>query len=132
MGSDRDAIRALIDGQRRQVSVPLSVTQTQGRVRVATGELKTKNNLAHITGTLWFVPVYRSRQVDVRRGENKNRALTNIARSLNKIGDWNGTPSNFEFDAAALSPTDSDGYVVILQAGVSDRPGPILAAYKNW
>ncbi len=81
-------------------------------------------------GAFWLFQIARERTVAIGRGENSGHTVTyaNVVRHIRKIGDWSGKPLRFEISREELTGQDSDSYVLILQAGSENRPGPILAA----
>ncbi len=80
----------------------------------------------------FLLQVAKKRVVSIARGENAGRTVsyTNVVRSLDRIGVWNGAAMHFDVPAGEIMPR-GDGYVVLLQSGRSDRPGAILAAVKS-
>jgi hypothetical protein len=82
---------------------------------------------------VWVLPVVRSRDVAIGRGENKGRRITytNVVRGMTRAGDWTGAPARFEVPLHQARAGDADGYVVILQATEPERPGAILGATKG-
>ncbi|HWG05703.1 MAG TPA: DUF1223 domain-containing protein [Beijerinckiaceae bacterium] len=83
-------------------------------------------------GSILLLQVAKKRIVSIARGENAGRTVTytNVVRSLDRIGMWNGAAMHFDVPAGEIMPR-GDGYVVLLQSGRSDRPGAILAAVKS-
>ncbi len=74
--------------------------------------------------------VARSKTVHIGRGENAGRVVTytNVVRAIDKVGDWTGAMATFSFPD---SHADDEGYVILLQKGTMEKPGPILGAAKT-
>ena len=68
--------------------------------------------------------------VAIARGGNAGRQITytNVVRGMTKLATWTGAAQTI--DVPALHG-DGEGYVVILQKGSLERPGPVLAAAKT-
>jgi hypothetical protein len=133
VGSDRDEIETAIAsgrGHRGAMTVPVTVSPVGANLHIDVGagsanEAKEAN--------LWLVRIAHERTVAIGRGENSGRTVTytNVARSTAKIGDWSGHSVSFDVPATTFRSPDSDGYVLLLQAGSSARPGVILGASKG-
>ena len=80
---------------------------------------------------VYLLPVFRSREVAVRRGENASHAITytNVVRSVSELTSWAGEAISVDVPSAKMG--DSDGYYVLLQSGSSAGPGAILGAAKG-
>jgi hypothetical protein len=117
-------------GQQGVFSVPLHVTEVNGDL---VGELGAAGDNAPKWGSVLLLQIARKRVVAIGRGENAGHTYTytNVVRSIDRVGMWNGVAMRFEVPAAEMIRRDSDGYVVLLQAGKSNRPGAILAAAKS-
>jgi hypothetical protein len=133
VGSERaeieQAVRASA-GQQGVLSVPLHVSEVNGDL---VGEVGAAGDGVPTWGSVLLLQVAKKRIVTIGRGENAGHTFTytNVVRSIDRIGMWNGTAMQFEVPAAEMSRRGSDGYVVILQSGKSDRPSAILAAAKS-
>ena len=130
VGSDRDEIKTsakIAFGRDGALSVGLSAQPEEGGLAV---ELGAAPQGAARTGELWLFHIARERTVSIGRGENAGARVTyaNVVRHMQKIGDWAGSPVRFAIPRDDLSAPDSDSYVLILQAGSMEKPGPILAA----
>ncbi|HVB89291.1 MAG TPA: DUF1223 domain-containing protein [Beijerinckiaceae bacterium] len=131
VGSNKNSLKTAAKaayGASGAMSVSLALKQVNGKLVADVGGA----NAAAKSGLLWLVRVAKKRTVVVRAGENAGRTLTytNVVRSLRSFGRWNGTPAQFEVPSLDLG-ADADGYVVLLQAGSSMRPGAILAFAKG-
>ena len=129
-GADRGAILKASEGRKGDnpsLSVPLSLTEAGGMLKIAIGV-----GGAADPGPVgvYVLRVVHTKTVEIGRGENSGKSLTytNIVRAMDRIGEWNGQPQSF--DIRELKG-DDEGFVVLLQAGTPDRPGPILAAAKT-
>jgi hypothetical protein len=85
------------------------------------------------SGEVWLLPVMKEREVAIGRGENRGRSVTyaNVVRGMTRAGFWSGAPAHFEVPLKMARYADADSYVVILQGGEQEKPGPILGAAKG-
>ena len=129
-GSDRDAIlkatKTLKDGS-SVLTVPLTLSENGGMLKIAVGEGKGADLGP---AGVYVLRVAHAETVQVGRGENSGKSLTytNVVRALERIGDWTGHAQTFDIHELK---GDNEGFVVLLQAGTPDKPGPILAAAKT-
>ena len=126
IGSDRGEIataQAAALGRKGALSVPVRIVAAGGALKIDVGAAKGD---AQRSAGLWLLRVAHERSVAIGRGENAGHSVTytNVVRGMTKIGDWTGEARIFE---ASAPGGDSDGYVVLLQAG----NGPILGAAKS-
>jgi len=133
VGSDRDEIEAAIKarrGHKGALTVPVDINMVGPTVHIEVGVAPAD---AAKEASLWLVRIAHERTVAIGRGENSGNTVTytNVARSTAKIGEWNGRPTSFDVPAATFRSADSDGYVLLLQAGSPARPGVILGAAKG-
>jgi hypothetical protein len=72
----------------------------------------------------------RSKTVHIGRGENSGRIVTytNVVRAIDKIGDWTGSKATYTVPEPRA---EDEGYVILLQKGTMEKPGPILGAAKT-
>ncbi|HEY8566105.1 MAG TPA: DUF1223 domain-containing protein [Beijerinckiaceae bacterium] len=124
VGSDR----ARVTGAIAQGKLPVTVRVSEAGERIAV-EIGAGTG----AGEAWLLPVSRSREVAIGRGENRGRSATyaNVVRGLVRLGGWHGAPARFEVPASAAQADGADSYVVLLQAATEGRPGEILAAAKG-
>jgi hypothetical protein len=128
VGSERAAIEAAISSRRVELTVPITLQGGGSMVRVSIGAAAAGGPR---TGTLYFLPVLRSRQVSIGRGENANRAIlyANIVRAMIPFAMWSGDAKSVDIPLENMG--DADGYVVLLQVGSRERPGVVLGAVKG-
>ena len=129
VGSNRSDIDAAISSrQSSELTVPITFDNTGSSVRVSIGAAPIGGLR---TGTVYLLPVFRSREVTIHRGENASHAIayTNVIRSVNQLTSWAGEAISVDVPSAKMG--DSDGYFVLLQSGSSASPGPILGAAKG-
>jgi hypothetical protein len=127
IGSDRGGIEAAISagkGRDGAVSLPMRLSLADGAlvIDVAGGDGGPADVLA--------LRVVRSKTVHIGRGENAGRVVTytNVVRAIDKVGLWTGAMATFTLPE---SHADDEGYVVLLQKGTLEKPGPILGAAKT-
>jgi hypothetical protein len=126
---DRAVASSPAGASRPELPVAVKVSETSTAVMVELGAAAADGPKA---AELWVVPVTRSREVAIGRGENKGRTLTyaNVARGLAKVGDWTGAPAQVEVPLRTARPGDADSYVVLLQATSASGPGAIIGAAR--
>jgi hypothetical protein len=85
------------------------------------------------SGEVWVLPVVKARDVAIGRGENRGRSVTyaNVVRGMTRAGFWSGAPARLEVPLKKTRYGEADSYVVLLQEGDQDKPGPILGAAKG-
>ncbi|MGO9674820.1 MAG: DUF1223 domain-containing protein [Methylocella sp.] len=127
VGSDRQDIEAAIGagkGRGGAVSLPMRLSHSDGSlvIDVAGGDGGPADVLA--------LRVLRAKTVHIGRGENAGRVVTytNVVRAIDKVGLWTGSMATFTLPE---SHAEDEGYVVLLQKGTLEKPGPILGAAKT-
>ena len=130
VGSDRDEIETASRsafGKDGALSVPLVANPDDNGLSV---DLGAAPQGAPQAGTFWLFQIARERTVAIGRGENSGHRVTyaNVVRHMRRIGDWTGQPTHYNIPGQDLTSADSDSFVLVLQAGSENRPGPILAA----
>jgi hypothetical protein len=81
-----------------------------------------------VPATVWLVTYKRSAESHVKAGENAGRSLAtfNVVRSLQKVGTWDGKPSEIELKLDPVARANSpDACALIANQGGN---GPIVAA----
>lgn len=131
VGSDRSQIgrsmaRAVAGRPALPVRIDLAETGTMLAIEVGGGE-------SPASGEVWVLPVVKEREVTIGRGENRGRTITyaNVVRRMTRAGFWSGAAARFEVPLKKARYGDADSYVVILQGGEAEKPGPILGAAKG-
>lgn len=138
LGSDKAAIEQAI-AQTRQSAAPLTLPVTiavaGGNVTVNIPAAKGEQGSAQGSAEVWLCPIISKAQVAIERGENRGHTLayTNVVRRWVKLGEWSGKAETFNMPVADLpdadfSLRDIDRVAVIVQSGVSGKPGLILGA----
>jgi hypothetical protein len=127
VGSDQSAVESAIlkfKGVKGALTVPMRLEERQGVLHIDIG-----SGDGGPAG-VFVIRVERSHTVTIGRGENSGKTVTyaNVVRAMHKIGEWTGTPQQFTLTELR---SDDEGYVVLLQQGTPERPGPILAAAKS-
>ncbi len=131
VGSDRATLARTIRDAAPGLRVPVRCEDRAGQLTVEVGPAATAPDAAR-QAALWLLPVSRSRQVTIGRGENRGRSMTyaNVVRGMTRLGTWTGEPARFDVPPDARGPKDADSYVVLLQAG-PDGTGRIIGAAKG-
>ncbi len=130
VGSDRAELEAAASatfGKQGVLSVSLSAQPDDRGLQVDAGAA---TQGAPREGAVWLYQVARERKVTIGRGENSGHTVTysNVVRQIRKVGDWTGQPVRFAIPRDELLSPETDFWVLLLQAGSENRPGPILAA----
>jgi hypothetical protein len=130
IGSERAKIESLVAKWANNGVLPVRVGASESGATVTIEIGPSAETLS--TGEVWLLPVARSREVAIGRGENKGRTITyfNVVRGMVKLGDWSGQPARFEVPMKTARPVDAETYVVLVQAADESRPGAILGAAK--
>jgi hypothetical protein len=127
VGSDEAAIGRAVEratGERPALPVRVRARADGGVVRVEI------DGAGAGPAGVWLLPVARSREVTIGKGENRGRVATyvNVVRGMIRIGEWAGGPARLE---APLPEGEADGYVVLVQATRGVKPSEILGAAKT-
>jgi hypothetical protein len=129
VGSDRLKVESLVAKWLNNGALPVKVgvSETASAVTV-----EIASSAGTPSGEVWLMPVARSREVAIGRGENKGRTITyfNVVRGMVKLGDWSGQPARFEVPMRKARPGDAETYVVLVQVADESKPGAILGAAK--
>jgi hypothetical protein len=134
LGSDKAAIEQAIALTRQSaapLTLPVTIAVADGKVSVNVPAANGENASAEV----WLCPITGKAQVAIERGENRGHALvyTNVVRRWVKLGDWSGKAETFNMPVAELpdadfSLRDIDRVAVIVQGGVTAKPGLMLGA----
>ena len=135
LGSDKAAIERAI-AQTRASAAPLtlavSVTVTDGNVTV---KVPAQEENGRGSAEVWLCPVTDEAPVAIGRGENSGRSLVyhNVVRGWVKLGVWAGKAETFSVPLSDLTDAghalqDIDRLAVVVQRGVSAKPGMMLGA----
>ncbi|KMO39930.1 hypothetical protein VQ02_08765 [Methylobacterium variabile] len=130
VGSDRAALERSIRDPGTAASLPVRIRSEAApdRIVIDVGPAPEAGR----TAELWLLPVARTREVAIGRGENRGRTVTyrNVVRGMHHVGSWHGAPARYEMPRAVLATADADSYVLVLQAE-NNGPGRILGAAKG-
>jgi hypothetical protein len=129
VGSDRSGIEAAISTRRASaLTVPLTLDSEGSSIRISIGAAPAG---APRAGTVYLLPVFRSREVVIGSGENASQALvdTNVVRAIAPLATWTGEAKVLNVPSDKIG--DADGYVVLLQSGPEAHPGIVLGAAKS-
>ncbi len=129
VGSDRSQIDAAISNRRgSELTVPVTLDEAGSSLRISIGAAPADGPRA---GTLYLLPVFRSREVAIDHGENASHTIvdTNVVRAMTPLATWSGEAKSVDISLDKMG--DADGYVVLLQSGSEARPGVVLGAAKG-
>ena len=134
VGSDREEILSAASaswGERGAMKIPLHMQTVGDMLQIDAGGAEANGAK---WGALWIMHVVRSRSVAIGRGENSGKTITytNVVRDISKVGDWAGKPTQYEIPLSELKATESDGFVVVLQASSAGKLGPVLNALTHY
>jgi hypothetical protein len=134
LGSDKTAIENAIVLTRRTaapLTLPVTMTVANGKVTVNVPGA----NAGQHGGEVWLCPISSKVAVAIERGENRGHTMTyyNVVRRWVKLGDWTGKAASFSMPVADIatgdySLQDIDELAVVVQSGVSAKPGVMLGA----
>lgn len=126
VGSDQRAIAKAIKTT-APLSVDVNLTRNGDAIEVTIG-----GNLPSgaKSATVFFAPVSKEEQVAIGRGENHGRTVsyTNVVRSLQPIGMWQGGKQKLMFPASEISKKGGDTCAIIIQLDDRGEPGTIIGA----
>jgi hypothetical protein len=128
-GSDRAALqRAIISdpSNGRALSVPIKARRNGDVMEIEIPEAVAPPEGAE----LWACPVASSKSVTIDRGENGGRDVTysNVVRGWMPLGTWDGAKQRLKIKLSDIQRDEVDQIAILLQAGTSSAPGPILGA----
>jgi hypothetical protein len=129
LGSDKAGIENAanqtkdIDGV---MSVPVTMTKSGHQIHVSVAASETAGK----SGEVWICAVSKSVPITIARGENRGHQITyhNVVRNMLKVGDWNGTATNWSVPIENIARDGVDAAAVYVQDGNRDKPGPMLGA----
>jgi len=127
LGSDRAGIENAANRTQKAdgvMSVPVTMTQTGGQIKVSVAEAGGKS------GEIWICAVSKQVPITISRGENRGQQITyhNVVRNVLKVGDWNGKAGSWTVPLENITRDGVDAAAVYIQDGNRDRPGPMLGA----
>lgn len=140
VGSDRAKIGMVT--ARSSLSVAVSIDEGAATARVRVGgmvqkEASSPNSARDIQkGGVFLVPVMRSVNVTIARGENRGRQITyaNVARGMHRLGDWTGEAVSFDLSPEQrrllVTEAKADGFVILLQSE-GRKAGKILGGARS-
>ncbi len=124
IGSNKaDVEKAILKASQRVVVQPIALDAVSDNKRVTIQVGSAKDT---VPATVWLAIVAPSVDVEIKRGENRGKALGyhNVMRDITPIGMWSGKPMKIELPLSAMMQ-NGDRCAVLLQA---DEGGRILAA----
>jgi len=128
VGSDRTKIEGQIAkaAEGRGLPVAIALNETGSAVSVAIDASAD----ASLSGEAWLLPIAKSREVTIARGENKGRTVTynNVVRRVVHLGNWTATSHRWSVPLRDLAGDGVETAAVIVQAGTVDTPGFLLGA----
>ena len=126
VGSDQRAISIAV---KNSGGLPVDVTahMSDDALTINVGPGKTPGMMA----TVWLVLFDRTRDVPIKRGENRGRTITyyNVVRRMQAIGMWKGEAASYEMPRGELAKAGTQGCAVLVQGeDKQGHPGPIVGA----
>jgi hypothetical protein len=128
VGSDREGIMA---GTVAAGDLPYlaRIEKESGRFMVVLPDASSQ-----LDASVLLLPVLRSHQVEIGRGENRGETVTyiNIVRGITELGRWEGKAIRIAVPASAMGGEagDADSFVVLVQQLRGKSQGAVLAAAK--
>jgi hypothetical protein len=125
VGSDRHAMDQILVAH-RATPLPLDVTVTEHG-----DQMRLTISGSARAGSIWVLPVARSRSVSIQRGENRGRevAYANVVRGMMRVGDWRGEAMVLDLPRSLLQQADADTFAVLVHSD-NGRIGRIIGAAK--
>jgi hypothetical protein len=123
VGSDKAALQQAVASTRGNLSVAVNATVGGDTLSVDVPSGKG-------AGEVWVYALAKEVPVAVARGENRGRTVTyhNVARSWQKLGNWNGTEARWSIPLNQLTASGADTAAVLVQSGSASDPGAMLGA----
>ena len=123
VGSNRQQVRSAI-GRSTLRGKPLAVTfsdEDGGRIVIPEGPAPEGG------ATVWLAIYDGLHETEVKRGENRGKALKNrnVVRELEELAVWTGERLEIPVDLARAAALGRDGCAILVQQG---RTGPIIGA----
>lgn len=114
IGSRRDAVLALLQGEREGVGV--KAARDGDNLVIEVGPARNDGGAVKV-GDVILVAYSDTAETKVPHGENAGRTLReyNIVRGLWKLGTWSGTAETLRFETAKL-PADATRVALLVQA----------------
>lgn len=132
VGSDAGEIEkaARHSGKAGALSVAMRAEASNGGIVLNIGPAGAGSPAA---GQIMLFRVSSQKEVQIGRGENSGRKVSyaNVVRSFEAVGEWRGAAQRIELPQTRLLSPETDGWVILLQAGETKKPGAILAAAKS-
>jgi hypothetical protein len=129
LGSDRAAIEhavAQTDEKSGVMSLPVLLSMGGADLKIEVESAESE----HVAGEVWLCPLAKAVPVTIERGENRGRTITyhNVVRGWLKLGDWNGTKTDWTVPIAQIESAGIDAAAIMVQEGTHEKPGMILGA----
>ena len=134
LGSDKAAIEDAVVKSRADklpLALPVKATIDDGKIVVNVPGVDGEP----ISAEVWLCPVTDKIQVTIQRGENRGENLNyyNVVRRWVKLGVWSGKAETFtiplsDIPNANYTLSDINHFVVLVQNGVSGKPGLMIGA----
>lgn len=132
VGSNKTEIDAALHNLgANALSTTVSLGEDSGNLRI---DLSPARGTGTTSAGVWVLPITRKITVPVARGENQGKTLSyaNVARSMVRVGDWDGTRATITVPMSATQAPEADSYAVLVQAEQPGKygmmPGAILGA----
>lgn len=128
VGSRGEEVASLLKAygdSNKGLTTSLAVSQSDGVIRISSDSAE--------SATLWLVTYYKSRAVDIKRGENRGKSITyhNVVRDISMLGMVKDGVLDLSLPVAELARSDADGRALVLQKTTKDgKPGPIIGAAR--
>ncbi|PZU86490.1 MAG: DUF1223 domain-containing protein [Chelatococcus sp.] len=132
IGSNKAEIDAAISQLGpKALTARVALGEEAGNLRI---ELSPAQGATATSAGVWVLPITRQITVPVMRGENEGKTLSyaNVARTMVRVGDWDGTRTTLTVPMSATQAPEADSYAVLVQADQPGKygmmPGAILGA----
>lgn len=128
LGSDEDAIRALVEKRKGEpLPLPIALSSDGSVLSIDVGEAAA---VAEGEAALWLLVVHDTVTVPVEAGENGGRELTyhNVVSHIRPVGMWKGEAMRLDLPLADVEKDSVVGCIVIAQVETFKGPGRIIGA----
>lgn len=128
IGNDRKRVDGAIEHSHvslpHAMNVPLTLTQSGKTIHVSVA------GKPDVRGEVWICAVSKAVPIAIAKGENRGKQVVyhNVVRNWLKVGDFNGSATQWTIPIENVAREGVDAAVVYLQDGSREAPGAMLGA----
>jgi hypothetical protein len=126
VGNDRKrvehAIEHSVEAHPNAMNVPMTLTQSGKTISISVAAKPDTR------GEVWICAVSKAVPIAIARGENRGQQIVyhNVVRNWLKVGDFNGSATQWTVPIENVAREGVDAAVVYLQDGTREAPGAML------